>query len=359
MDDIFLTRRYEEGDETEIIKILKQSFSIWEKTKKPLEKWRWKYLDTPLGTDIVVATHEGKIIGVTHNLLFHLKLGPSIILTHFGADSATHLEHRGKGVFGKIIELIEIIRKQNHVRFEYAISTNPAVRKVWSNRGRTPFPFKVSYMLKVKNVERHFSTKKMENSTLLKCVYAGLKTANRINRTNKTTTKSKEFEIKQIKKFDDKIDTFWDTIKGDYNFILEKNSKYLNWRYCDPRGGNFTVFQATQGDKILGFLALQLVEDNGYVEGFITDLLTLPRRTDVANALIEEVNNLSNENDINAVYYMVVKSHPYQKTAIQNGYVDCKQVSFITCHVIDVENEFEILKTSTPRQVYFNYGDLF
>jgi GNAT superfamily N-acetyltransferase len=359
MAENFITRRFQKKDEEQIVDILKKSFTIWANNKNPLEKWKWKYLETPLGTDIVVSTHENKIIGVTHNLVFNLKLGQSIIRTHFGADSATHPEYRGKGVFGKIIEKIEEIRKENNIQFEYAISTNPAVRKVWANRGRKPFPFKISYMLKVNDIDKHFKNKKMDNSTAIKYLYTSLNAVNKLSKTKKTIKNNPEFIITQIEKFDKTIDIFWESVKDNYHFILEKNRTYLNWRYGDNRAGNYTIFQARKNNEIIGFLVLQVVENNGYEEGFIQEILTIQNRTDVANALLMKANSFFENRKTNAIYYMVVKKHPYQKIAAENGFVDCKQVSFVTCHIIGVEKEFETLHNSNPSQVYFNYGDLF
>ena len=59
----------------------------------------------------------------------------------------------------------------------------------------------------------------------------------------------------------------WDDVKDGYNFILEKTSGYLNWRYLDPRGGEHVAFQAVDDSKALGVIVIQISRDDGYLEG--------------------------------------------------------------------------------------------
>jgi hypothetical protein len=50
----------------------------------------------------------------------------------------------------------------------------------------------------------------------------------------------------------------------------------MNWRYCDPARGRFTVRVAERNGKILGYLVFKISEGSGY----IVDLLALPGRID-------------------------------------------------------------------------------
>jgi hypothetical protein len=336
------------------------AFPVWARKNVPLDHWQWKYLNTPLGTDVVVAVSEGKIIGVTHNILLHLKLGPSVVLTHLGADSTTHQNYRGIGVFGAILNLIEKIRIEKKVRLEYAISGNPIVRKEWGKRGRLPFPHPVSYMVRIRDVRLHLTMRPMENAAILSSIHSVLKNLNRIIRALKFSSKPKDdFEVIQIQSFDDNNDTFWEEIKPQYNFILDKSSKFLNWRYCDSRAGNFIIKKAVKDGKVLGYIVTELVKDEKYNEGFIVDLLALTERLDVADALLKDACAYFDGLGVNVIYYMVVKGHTYQRISSYNGFIDSRRIPYITCHILDTKNEFETLKASPPSQSYFSYADLF
>jgi GNAT superfamily N-acetyltransferase len=358
LENEIIIRHYQPEDETSLLDVLRLSFSVWKNEKDPRRHWEWKYLETPQTTDVIVAIHNSKVVGVSHNLRLNLKLGSRIVLTHFGADSATHPDYRGRGIFGRIVGYLETIRHSDKIGLEYAFSGNPAVRKEWGKRGRVSFPFHVSYMLRLKDAGLHLQKKHMKNAIALRVAYEGLKTVTNLSKVNEKIEDKDKFKVNVVENFDDKIDLFWDRVKDNYDFIVEKKKKYLNWRY-NSRAGDFKIFEAVQGDELLGFITAQVTGDTTYPEGQICDLLTLPRRTDVSNALMEAALSYLDQRGVNAVYYMVVRKNPYQRVAANNGFVDVKEATYITCHVVDTQKEFEVLQNSTPSRVYLNYSDQF
>jgi hypothetical protein len=111
--------------------------------------------------------------------------------------------------------------------------------------------------------------------------------------------------------FNPQIDTFWGKARGHYNYALERNSLYLNWRYTDPRAGKFVIKQAVEGDQILGYVILESKKEGGYSEGYISDLLASPNRDDVADTLMAEACSYFDRLNINSINFWVAKNHPY------------------------------------------------
>ena len=357
MDDQFIYRLYKPGDETGILDLLKLSFAEWTAIEKTLDHWRWKYLKTPIGTDIVVAEDNGKIIGVSHNMELRLKLGSSMILTHFGADTATHPDYRGKGIFGKIVEVLEKIRIEKQLGLEYAASSNPAIHKEWQKRGRTIFPHPISIMVRIKNVDLHLKMRPIDNPLVLKTGYYVKNTMRIINKTLKPRiSTSDNFVIEEVTNFKKANNEFWEKIKLHYNFILEKNSDYLNWRYSDPVS-KYIIKKATSNEELLGFSVIKISEKTDYPEAFIYELITLPNRPDVALALFNECCKTCDKMKINIIYYMVPKGNSYSKIANKTGFVDSERELFITCHIIGTQVDFKVMEKSSPNQIYFTYSD--
>ena len=119
-----------------------------------------------------------------------------------------------------------------------------------------------------------------------------------------------EFCIEEVKCIDERIEMFWNGIKDHYSFIVNRSKEDLNWRYCDPRAGCFVVKQAEEGGRILGYSALRVNRyREDYPVGFIVDLLTLPNRLDVADALVKDAVRYFDDENINIVNYQVVKNH--------------------------------------------------
>ena len=59
-------RSYREGDETQIVEILKKSFPAWPKIEDPLKFWKWKYKANPNGYECYIISLNDKIIGASH-----------------------------------------------------------------------------------------------------------------------------------------------------------------------------------------------------------------------------------------------------------------------------------------------------
>jgi GNAT superfamily N-acetyltransferase len=350
-------RLYKPGDENGILDLLKLSFSGWTKIENVLDYWKWKYLETPIGTDIVVAEDDGKIIGVSHNMELRLKLGSSIILTHFGADTTTHPDYRGKGVFGSIVELLEKIRVEKKLGLEYATSNNPAVHKEWQKRGRIIFPHPISIMVRIKNVNLHLKMRPLDNALFLESGYYVKNTMRIIDNTFKhKIVPLGNFTLEEINKFQNTNNEFWEKIKPNYNFILEKNNDYLNWRYKEPFN-KYIIKQATNDKELLGFSVINISEKSDYSEAFIYELIALPNRPDVALALFNDCCKTCDKLNINIIYYMVPKKSSYQKIANITGFLDSERDIFVTCHIIGTQADFEVMKKSSPNQIYFTYAD--
>jgi hypothetical protein len=206
----------------------------------------------------------------------------------------------------------------------------------------------------------------MKNMLLVKYGYPILKILNKI--TNQFTPPikySNEFKISEIPQFYKGIDSFWEKIKDDYNFILEKNQAYLNWRFTDNERGKHIKIQATNGEEILGYAVIGLKEEEGYTEGQIEDLISLKDRLDVADALLDYACKYFDNLGVNTVYYQVVVGHPYQKLSKRKGFNDSRSnpnIEFDYTNAWKKKNEPKILdhppflKQTTPNQVCFNYA---
>ena len=352
-------RLFQPGDEQGILNILQLAFNNWAKRKAPLEYWRWRYYDTPIKHLISLAVSDDIVVGVNHCSLMSIKMGNSKIPAFFAGDVVTHPNFRGMGIYSKLIDTNAAHTEKNGYKFGYWLSSNPIVLNSNIKRRNEIFPHSVSYLVRIRDIDLHIQMRPVENESILRFGYSALATLNKI-KTNLVTEPiaNENYAIDEIKSFDERIDTFWDTVNGSYNFIIEKNRAYLNWRYCDSRGGDFVVRQAVKGEVVLGIVAIQLTSYNGYQEGFVMDLLALPGRLDVADALLRNVCNYFDGLGVNAIYYMVIDGHPYQEISKKNGFVDSQRNPYIGCQLYDVEN-FKIMRSASRDRIYFGYAETF
>ena len=127
----------------------------------------------------------------------------------------------------------------------------------------------------------------------------------------------------------------------------------MNWRYCDPAAGRFTVRVALQEEGILGYLVLKVGDGNGY----IADLLALPGRIDVVRSLLEDALRLLRRAGVELVTCWMVSRHPYNGVLRRYGFIDSrKDAGFAFRSVRLAESEVESL-TGARARIHLTHGD--
>lgn len=358
----FTIRSFHETDEEEVVNLLRSVFPGWKKRESALEYWRWKYIDTPLKSDILVSVSAGKVIGVMPGINFNIKIRDQVFPCNYGDDAAVDEAFQGLGVNTNLTILRVKRASENGIKLNYLITINPIVIDFQRRRGRNELPHPTSHLVRVKNVSLHLKEKNVDrNPVATKLGITLLKNMNKVRNLFVSRSNTRDpFSIAEASFFDERIDLFWDKVKDSYDFIHEMKKEFLNWRYCDPRGGNYLVRQAVKDEEILGYIVLELKKDNEYREGYIADILTLPDRDDVAEALIRDACGFFDKLQINMIHCRIVKDNQYQRILSKNGFIDdplaTKVFVFIT--LFEDKGEYEIIKASSPSRIHFS-GDFF
>lgn len=364
MPSDYIIRLYQPGDEEGIVHLLESVFNGWphfDLSCSPLEHWRWKYQDNPLKLKAVaLCVSDNEIIGCDHGYYVNLKMGKKIRLCQQGADSAIHKDLRGKGVYSRVnAEKNELMYKLN-TDCTYWATNVPVLKKMQKNREYPSFPQPVIFMVRIQDVSLHLKMNTNISNPWLKDI--GFNIVKMINRArtklSSSTIYSKDYSIYQIKKFDNRINTFWDNIKEYYNFIVERNKDYLNWRYCDIRGGNYIVKQIEAEDNILGYSVLRVNRyRKEYPEGYIVDLITLPQRPDIVNILIEDAIKYFNNKSINIIYSWIIKKHPYEGMFNNYAFINSRKRINVGYRLLNIKNEVMEFQTSLPEHLHLHIGD--
>ena len=101
-------------DTEEIVAVLKES--LGDELPVSIATWEFKHLNNPFGPSIVLlAKEDGKIIGVRAFMKWQLCVGKKDLFTYRAVDTATHPDHRGKGIFKKLtLKAVEIARENGN-----------------------------------------------------------------------------------------------------------------------------------------------------------------------------------------------------------------------------------------------------
>lgn len=361
MSDRFEFRSYQEGDDENIQRLLAQCFKDWpglDLRCTQLEHWKWKYNENGLiGKVITVALENKVMIGVTHAYLKNVKIFDSYKLGKYGSDTAVHPDYRRLGVKKGMSPLHREKGKEAGVDFSYRVSSNPIMVKSWEKR-RPRFPHEVLNLVWIDDLNRQLKEIPMKNSLFLKTGFSMLKMLNKIGSVFNKSDPSL-CSLSWIEKFDTRIDEFWDKNKQHYQFITVRDRKYLNWRFCDPRAGNYKVLQAEENGKICGYCVLLINNLNKkYPIGYILEVLALPQMENVAESLIAKAMDYFKQNNVNIVNSQIIKGHPYEDILKKTGFIDSRIRLHLFYRYYNEDDLIKKLTEASPSQIYFNYSDI-
>jgi hypothetical protein len=130
-------------------------------------------------------------------------------------------------------------------------------------------------------------------------------------------------------RLDGRFGGFWEEAARPFDLISAPDEEFLNWRYCDPRAGRWTVHTGEEDGRLLGYIAYRISNDHAYVGG----LLALPERLDVVEGLLEEMMRALHRQGVVTAQCWSSSSHPYRAVLRDLGMDAKRRHVRITVHV--------------------------
>lgn len=195
-----------------------EAFELFEKVfnrKITEEFWNWRFNNKEFGESIrYLMWEDQKLIG---NYVVHpipLKIHNDVEKVLFSLNVMTHPNHRGKGIFIKLAQVIY----QRAIKSKYKLAIG--------------FPNQSSYKI-------HFNKIGWINFGKLPEFYKNIESPIMNIQINK-------FEIKQINEFDTRIDKIWFLHKNDFKYLIPRTKDYLNWRFTNHPKYQFEGYPPTE-----------------------------------------------------------------------------------------------------------------
>jgi hypothetical protein len=366
MSQSVIIRPFAPGDEEEIVRLLQSVFNGWPHFDlgcPPLDHWHWKYDDNPLRSkSVAVAESEERIIGCSHGFHINVKIGHRSLKAQQSVDLAISEDFRGMGIYPKITAAKNEITKEKKVSLSYGLSTTPVVVRSKIKIDQPQFPSQIRHMTRIMDVEKHLLSSNPRNKLIKKIGYTSLRTLNRVENIADVSARSgseSSLEIFEATTIDEKMEDLWNDVKDDYDFIVERDKDYMNWRYLDDRGGKYALRYASDGDKILGYTVLRVNRfKESYPEGYIVDLLTPIDRIDVAEELIKDAIRFFTERGVNVINSLAVKGHPFERLLRRREFVYDRTRLILFVRSVGSNDDLSVLYDSPPNKLHFAYGDI-
>jgi len=293
-----LMRKFKPSDIDGIIKLVNIVFN----RNFTKEWWKWKYELNPNGFfgeegDIWVAEADNKIVGYYAIMPETIKFYSKVITVAQSVDTAVHPDYRRRGIFTSLANKVYADAK-NRYDFIYGFPSEMAykgfIKLGWKD-------FKIESFNKVLNYDNVLSMK-FKNKMVKWFFGLGIKILIKIMQTYKRIYKKDKIrhvcEIKEINMFPIEINNFYNKISKDYEFILERTYKYLNWRFSKIIG-DYQIFiaRSIENKEIIGYIVLHKRENILN----IVDLVTLQGEDNTMIDLIKIAIKIGNEGGVDLI----------------------------------------------------------
>ncbi|MBW1813992.1 MAG: GNAT family N-acetyltransferase [Deltaproteobacteria bacterium] len=353
---------YSSGEEEEIIKLLQLGYEGWppfDLKSTPLNHWLWRYRENLTKQTIIsVAKNGDKLIGCLHSIPRKMKVGDSVYVCCCGPDLVVLPGYREIGVASKLDSFINELRKKSGMEFVYFETALPFYFR--SLKKKQPLYARMAHFVRIKDIGHHLDRVFYKRKRMVHIAFRFLYFFSHMkNLLKKTYASDSNIKISDINRFDERINKLWDVASDSYELMTERTDKYLNWRYCDPRGGDYIIKCAQEQDQILGYIVLRINErKKNYPVGYIVDILTLPNRFDVADALLDAAVHFFDMNTINIIHLRLVRRHSYVKLLKKYGFINSMEKKIIFFRPYGaIENEIAKILSDTAASIHITYGD--
>ena len=160
--------------------------------------------------------------------------------------------------------------------------------------------------------------------------------------------------INQIFLFDDKYDFFWNDIKSQFTFTLNKCKEFMNWRYIDRPDHNYICYEFIEDNLIKGYVILKIYKESNIIKGHIMDLLVNDNDHVSANKLIRFSINFFKNNNLNNIFFYSNIISMLDKEILNKLNIVYKRKLIIKNNS---DQQLEIKKTFSSNNFNFSMGD--
>ena len=324
-------RRYEPGDEEQILRLFKKVFG----RERSLAHWQWKYRDNPEGAQILVAvTDAGEVVGhyagipvrvtVDRKPFSFSILGDNMVdrdyrlglkkpgistslLTKFTQDCGGH--DRAAVMYGfPTPEMMRMAQRLNE------FNPHHAVRLVRSVDGEP----RVTSRQRIVNLWRQV-----------------------------------RYPVRQVDRFDAAVDRLWERCRDEMRVAIVRDARYVNWRYADCPDVTYRLLQAggTMGFPIVGIAVLRLGMTDEAV-AFLMDWLVPSGARGAADQLLGRCLEEARLAGMKELRAWLPPSSPWHQYLLDRGFL-AGETDFIGVRSFTPAVPFELLDAHW----YYTLGD--
>ncbi len=318
--ETLIIRKYEAGrDDEKVLELWKTAFE----NEMPFDLWRWKYIDNPYETAILVCENEKNMPVVLYGgIPFKSNFcGKKVWMIHL-SDIMSHPDYRGSGLF---------------------IHTANAYFDTFGNMAETflmyGFPGKYHFDIGAKYLE-----------------YSPIgRGAAYFTEKTKTFIQKKGFlpgKIFKIEMPDPCFDELWKRCEESYPLAVIRDSAFMKWRFFDHPFNDYEVWgiKYPPMNKCRGIMVLRLQDDKAVIVDMVVS-----KSEKKFNDFICDISEMLFKKGIKKIETWVPKDHLLVEIIKNSGFKSKKEPIGIipTIRIFDESLEYEW----ACRNIFYTMGD--
>jgi hypothetical protein len=351
-----------EADVAQVVELLFRAFKRWpafELSVSPQEHLRWKMRSDPIAwRHHWVSEIDGRIVAVLLAIARRVRMRGRNYLVRDGVDASADPRIQGGRVYGALADHADMIAQNAEFDLGCGYVTNPRMWQQRRRKGRKPLGNPIQVLEKRYRARAIIARRRQNYGGWLPAPLAVFRIKletifNRFGHRPYWRRAERTWSITTLERFDDRIEGFFEEAAKPFDFIFVRGKDYMNWRYCEPAAGRFTVRAAEQDGRILGYLVSKISEGSGYV----VDLLALPGRIEVVRSLVEDALHLFREAGVELVTCWMIWRHPYNRMLRRYGFVDSRRDAGFSCYPIRPDSPDVRFLADSGARIHLTQGD--
>jgi hypothetical protein len=238
--DGFRVREYRSGDEVQILPIFEGSFHV----RRSLERWSWEYRENPHGNlTISVAFDQGGQM-VAHYAGYPVRFRdggerlPQPALQVGDTFTLPAVRHVGRGptsLLGRTVRHFYARFCAGRVAFNYGFNTGNIQRFSMAFVGARRLEDIPFYVLPLPE-------RRPPPPSRLERAFGG-------------------WRVERVERFDARWDAFFDSVAPAHGMLVERDARYLDWRYARCPDAPYVTFAAWRRGRLAGWATFRRRDD--------------------------------------------------------------------------------------------------
>lgn len=341
-------------DTTEMLRVFQAAFDEWPRPDiavPAIDHLRWKMSLSPgmTGTH-VVGLIDGRVVAALLRWVVPVKLGDREYISSSGADLALEPAYQSRGFGAPLTKYGASVASPQAVIGYATPSRNARVPRLYASQSSGTTRHELSLWV------RPFRFDALKAARFgLRAIRRPVSSTKRLARTYLAHRRPRavaNVEIVELPEFDARVDRLWEAASADFDFAVVRRAEYLNWRYCDPRGGPSTILGALEDGELVGYAVFKQAE--GW--GTVVDLLAHPDRVDVAAPLLEAGGARLRADGCRGMICWLPAEHAYREALVEARYVETTNEMAVSFWALGGSDALATLKAPSVR-IHCMLGD--